>query len=31
MIGQWAEDKAKQEDSSMFWAHVLKIVVVVTF
>lgn len=29
MIGQWAEDKSKQDDSSKFWAHVFKIVVIV--
>lgn len=29
LIGQWAEDKSKQEDSTKFWAHVFKIIVIV--
>lgn len=31
LIGQWAEDKSKQLESSKFWAHVLKIVSIVFF
>jgi len=31
LIGQWAEDKSKQHDSTKFWAHVVKIVMIVTF
>ena len=31
LIGQWAEDESKQTDKNKFWAHVLKIIMVVTF
>lgn len=31
LIGQWAEDKSKQNDPTKFWGHVYKIVTVVFF
>ena len=30
LMGQWAQDKSKQEDSAKFWAHVLKIIGIVS-
>ena len=31
MMGQWAEVKSKQLESSQFWAHVFKILIIVFF